>query len=101
MRLDSASALTVRNSVFLNNTAVSDGYLDGRGGAILVSGGTPQVEFHSSDFRLNTAANSGGGVHHDAGGSLLLDGIGMEDNWARYAGGGVYASGGIEQVHFL
>lgn len=105
MRVDSASALTVRNSVFLNNTAVSDRYNGGGdGGAIYVWGGTPQVEFHSCDFRLNTAADSGGGgggVKHDAGGSLLVDGSTFKNNWAKYSGGGISATGGVEQVYHI
>ena len=100
MRVDSASVLTVRNSVFLNNTAVSDRYNGGgQGGAIYVWEGTPRVEFHSCDFRLNTAADGGGGgVELEAAGSLLVDGSTFKDNWAKYSGGGITATGEVEQV---
>lgn len=101
VRADSAAILLARSTVFLENLALgTDTYSSdtGNGGALFLSGGTPQVELYDCELRGNNGSLFGGALRHDAAGKLLLNGTRVAGNWARYGGGGVHAGGGVGKV---
>lgn len=99
IRAESPASLIARNTVFLKNLVTSDDF-DGLGGAIFVSEGTPQLEFHGCDFQRNNASTNGGALYYDAGGSMMFNGTSFVGNWARESGGGIFAKGAVGQVRF-
>lgn len=101
VKANSASSMTATSTIFLGN--IADGSLStstdaGRGGAIYLSGGTPQLEFHACQLRSNNASNGGGAVFYDAGGGITVNATRLEANWAANWGGGIYARGEVAQV---
>ncbi|CAM9092872.1 unnamed protein product [Scytosiphon promiscuus] len=112
IKANSAFAVTARDSLFLENTADStlssawspnDG--EGEGGAVHLSGGTPQLEFHQCVLRANNATERGGAVFYEGDGGGTVGGItvnstSFEANWAQGYGGGI-RGGGIGQVDII
>lgn len=101
MRVDSAALLSATNSLFLGNIAHGTDTDwdsgDGHGGALYLSGGQPEVDFDSCEFRDNNSSDYGGAVNYDAAGRLSVVSTTVSMNWAHYMGGGIWASG-VEEV---
>ncbi|CAN0333703.1 unnamed protein product, partial [Ectocarpus fasciculatus] len=99
---NSAFAVTARKTLFLANVAQGSSSswtsFDGKGGAVGLSGGTPQLGLHECELRDNNATDYGGAVYSDAGASITVNSTLLDGNWAGTGGGGVYVNGDIAQV---
>ena len=100
VKADSAAAVSVTDTIFLENTATGSTFDTdaGQGGAIYLAGGTPQLEFHGCELRSNNASGTGGAVFYEAGGGITVNDTRLEANGARYSGGAIYAGGDISEV---
>ena len=78
---NASAALTLRNIIFSNNTAVTDG-----GGLYNLSS---SVNLLNTSFSLNTASNNGGAVYNTSSAPTLIN-ILIKSNVALNAGGGIY-----------
>jgi predicted outer membrane repeat protein len=79
----SAHTVIVRNTNFIENTALYDG------GAIHSVGGNAQLEVYGSLFEMNWAQlGSGGAITHGFGQIILLGSV-IQNNTSKYDAGGV------------
>ena len=91
------ASITVIESSFRNNAATTvslanQGATMSIGGAIYMSGSNSSVSIDSSDFSMNSASGSGGGVY--VHGSLVVNSSNFTENSAILGEGGAVQSGG-------
>ena len=91
------ASMMVIESSFRNNTATSSqenlrSKNTIQGGAIFISGGSSSVYIDSSNFLINSASGSGGGVY--VGGSIVVNSSNFTENSALLGeGGAIYSNG--------
>ena len=91
------ASMMVIESSFRNNTATSSQETLRskniiQGGAIYISGGNSSVSIDSSNFLINSASGSGGGVY--VGGSIVVNSSNFTENFALLGeGGAIYSNG--------
>eukprot|EP00752_Nemacystus_decipiens_P011444 g10163.t1 len=100
IKADSATAISATNTIFLENMATGSAFDadGGAGGAIYLTGGAPQLDFHGCEVRANNATASGGAVFYEAGGGITVNATRLEANGAKYSGGAIRAGGDIAEV---
>lgn len=76
----------------MNKSAAQNGF-GGSGGAIYVSGGTPQMEIQGCEFSANNASDVGGALCYEAAAELTVSSSLISGNWAAYGGGALSVYG--------
>lgn len=86
------------NTVTISDLGISEGYMNGNGGAIANAG---KLSLFDDTVDASSATNdgNGGGIYNATGAQLYLYGTNVNDNSAAGSGGGIYkASSGLVQI---
>jgi hypothetical protein len=82
-------------TVILDNVTVTKGNATGAGGSIFNSGA---LTIKNARIMGNTASGSGGGIHNDASGNLVISKSKIDGNACGSSGGGVSSAGGSLEI---